>query len=163
MDVTYKRDESAGYLTNWAGRLFVRAIERRLAGGSAGPMPVFFALADGGTMSQTALARWASVEQPTMANTLNRMERDKLIERTPDPSDRRSALIGLTRLGRQRAEEALASARDVNAIALCGFKPAERDVLFALLHRIARNLDADAQESAPPALPVSKPRTSRRS
>ena len=144
MDVTYKRDESAGYLTNWAGRLFVRAIERRLAGGSAGPMPVFFALADGGTMSQTALARWASVEQPTMANTLNRMERDKLIERTPDPNDRRSALIGLTRLGRQRAE-------------------AERDVLFALLHRIARNLDADAQESAPPALPVSKPRTSRRS
>ena len=61
-------------------------------------------------LSQTALARWASVEQPTMANTLNRMERDGLIVRTPDPDDRRSALISLTKLGRQRASEALDSA-----------------------------------------------------
>ncbi len=162
MEMSYRRDDSAGYLVNWAGRLFVRAIERRLAGGSAGPMPVFFALADGGTMSQSALARWASVEQPTMANTLNRMERDKLIARTPDPNDRRSALIGLTRLGRQRAHEALASAQEVNGLALAGFKPAERDAFFDLLRRVSANLEADGQESPPPALPVSKPRSRRR-
>jgi len=40
MDVPYRREQSAGYLTNHAARLFVRAIERRLAGGTAGPMPV---------------------------------------------------------------------------------------------------------------------------
>ena len=162
MEMSYRREESAGYLVNWAGRLFVRAIERRLAGGSAGPMPVFFALADGGTMSQSALARWASVEQPTMANTLNRMERDNLIERTPDPNDGRSALIGLTRLGRQRAAEALASAQEVNVLALSGLKPAEREAFFDLLRRVATRLESDGPESAPPALPVSKPRTRRR-
>lgn len=162
MDMTYRREESAGYLVNWAGRLFVRAIERRLAGGSAGPMPVFFALAAGGTMSQSALARWASVEQPTMANTLNRMERDGLIARTPDPNDKRSALVGLTRLGRQRAEEALASAQQVNGLALTGFKPAEREQFFALLARVAENLEQDGQDSPPPALPVRKPRTRTR-
>jgi MarR family transcriptional regulator for hemolysin len=143
MDMTYQRQESAGYLTNLAGRLFVRAIERRLAGGNAGPMPVFFALADGGTLSQTALARWATVEQPTMANTLNRMERDGLIVRTPDPADRRSALVGLSKLGLQRAHEALASGQEVNALALAGFKPAERELLFDMLRRVAANLERD--------------------
>jgi MarR family transcriptional regulator, transcriptional regulator for hemolysin len=158
MDVTYKREVSAGYLVNWAGRLFVRAIERRLAGGTAGPMPVFFALADGGTMSQTALARWASVEQPTMANTLNRMERDGLITRTPDPEDRRSALVSLTKLGSQRADEALASAQEVNALALSTLKPGEREAFFALLRRVIGSLESDGAESPPPPLSVSKRR-----
>ena len=146
MEMSYKREDSAGYLTNWAGRLFVRAIERRLAGGNAGPMPVFFALAEGEALSQSALARWATVEQPTMANTLNRMERDGLIERTPDPDDGRSALVKLTRLGMQRAHEALASAREVNAIALAGLKSAEREALFGMLRRIANNLERDAEK-----------------
>ena len=54
--MSYVRETSAGYLTNWAARLFARAIERRLAGGNSGPMPVFFALQDGGAMTQKALA-----------------------------------------------------------------------------------------------------------
>ena len=144
MDHVYRREDSAGYLTNWAGRLFVRAIERRLAGGNAGPMPVFFALAAGGSLSQKDLARWASVEQPTMANTLNRMERDGLIARTPDPADGRSALIGLTKLGRQRANEALASGREVNGIALSGLSPAEREQWVELMRRVIGALEADA-------------------
>ncbi len=145
MDMSYQREQSAGYLVNWAGRLFVRAIERRLAGGNAGPMPVFFALADGGTLSQTALARWASVEQPTMANTLNRMERDGLISRTPDPADRRSALVSLSKLGRQRANEALAAGMEVNGLALSGLKPAEREVLFDMLRRVIGSLERDGE------------------
>ena len=144
MEPPYRREDSAGYLTNWAGRLFVRAIERRLAGGNAGPMPVFFALAAGGSLSQKDLARWASVEQPTMANTLNRMERDGLIARTPDPADGRSALIGLTKLGRQRANEALASGREVNGIALSGLSPAEREQWVELMRRVIGALEADA-------------------
>ena len=144
MEPPYRREDSAGYLTNWAGRLFVRAIERRLAGGNAGPMPVFFALAAGGSLSQKDLARWASVEQPTMANTLKRMERDGLITRTPDPADGRSALIGLTKLGRQRANEALASGREVNGIALSGLSPAEREQWVELMRRVIGALEADA-------------------
>ena len=146
MDMTYRRKESAGYLVNWAGRLFLRGIERRLAGGNAGPMPVFFALVAGGTMSQKELAKWASVEQPTMANTLNRMERDGLIVRTPDPADGRSALIGLTKLGRQRANEALSAGKALNAKALSGLSPAERQQFFDLLRRVISALEADAAD-----------------
>ena len=158
MGMSFQREQSAGYLINWAGRLFVRSIERRLSGGSAGPMPVFFALANGGVMSQTALARWASVEQPTMANTLKRMERDGLINRSPDPADRRSALISLTRLGRQRANEALDSAQEVNLLALSRLKPGERESFIAMLRSVIAALDADGGESPPPPLPVSKRR-----
>lgn len=143
MKMNYDRTESAGYLTNWAGRLFVRAIERRLEGGNVGPMPVFFALADGASRSQSELARWASVEQPTMANTLNRMERDGLIERTPDPGDRRSALVALTVLGRQRAGQALDAAFEVNAIALSGLNSDERDLFFSIMRRVIARLDAE--------------------
>src|SRR3954471_5245746 len=117
MQMTYDREASLGYQTNLAARLFVRSIERRLEGGNAGPMPVFLALQDGRAMTQTALAQQASVEQPTMANTLSRMERDGLIERTPDPNDGRSALVRLGELGRARADQALGAAMEVNGIA----------------------------------------------
>jgi DNA-binding MarR family transcriptional regulator len=109
-------------------------------------------------MSQTALARWASVEQPTMANTLKRMERDGLIARSPDPADRRSALISLTRLGRQRASEALASAQEVNQLALSRLKASERESFVAMLRIVIATLEGDSQESPPPPLPVSKRR-----
>lgn len=141
--MTYDRETSAGYMTNWAARLFVRAIEARLEGGSAGPMPVFLALQDGRAMTQTALAQQASVEQPTMANTLARMERDGLVHRSPDPNDRRSALVELTDLGRRRADQALAAAKEVNAIAAAALSEAERTIYLDLLGRIIAALQKD--------------------
>lgn len=144
MHMNYDRETSLGYMTNWAARLFVRAIERRLAGGTAGPMPVFLALQDGRAMTQTALAQQASVEQPTMANMLNRMERDGLVSRTPDPNDRRSALVRLTELGRERADQAFASAVEVNAIAAAELTPAELATHLDLVRRIVAALDKDS-------------------
>jgi DNA-binding MarR family transcriptional regulator len=141
--MTYDRTTSAGYLTNWAARLFVRALERRIAGGRAGPMPVFFALQDGGAMSQKELARLAAVEQPTMAATLDRMERDGLIVRKPDPDDGRSSRISLTALGRRRAEAAFKVAAEVNAIAITSLKPEERVLFYDVMRRIVAALERD--------------------
>ena len=143
MHMTYDRETSVGYMTNWAARLFVRAIERRLVGGNAGPMPVFLALQDGRAMTQTALAQQAAVEQPTMANTLSRMERDGLIDRTPDPNDKRSALVRLSELGRARSEQALASATQVNGIAAGALSEAELPVYLAMVRRIITALERD--------------------
>ncbi len=141
--MSYDREASLGYMTNWAARLFVRAIERRLAGGTAGPMPVFLALQDGRAMTQTALAQQAAVEQPTMANTLARMERDGLVSRSPDPNDKRSALVRLTELGRERADQALASAAEVNGLVASDLSEAERRVYLDLLGRIIATLQRD--------------------
>lgn len=141
--MNYRRETSGGYLTNWAARLFIRAVERRLAGGAAGCMPVFFALADGSGMSQKQLALYAAVEQPTMANTLARMERDGLIVRQPSPSDRRSSVIRLSPLGQQHAELALKAAFDTNELALAGLDATERDAFLDMLKRVIAALDAD--------------------
>lgn len=144
MQMSYVRETSAGYLTNWAARLFARAIERRLAGGNSGPMPVFFALQDGRAMTQKALAQLAAVEQPTMANTLNRMERDGLVVRTPDPNDRRSAQVSLTALGLERAKAAFVSAIEVNGLATDALQPEEREVFYDMMRRIIAALERDA-------------------
>ena len=138
---------SVGYLTNLAGRLLVRALERRLPGGSAGPMPVFLALGDGKALPQKELARLAAVEQPTMANTLARMERDGLVIGEPDPTDRRSTLLRLTPSGRARANAALAAAGTVNAVALSALTPDERQPFLDMLRRVIAVLDADGQRT----------------
>ncbi|WP_423068604.1 MarR family winged helix-turn-helix transcriptional regulator [Devosia sp. CN2-171] len=140
--MSYVRETSAGYLTNWAARLFARALERRLGTGS-GPMPVFFALQDGRALTQKELAISATVEQPTMANTLNRMERDGLVVRTPDPNDRRSAQVSLTPLGLERAEAAFKVALEVNGIATDPLKPEERPLFYDMMRRIVAALERD--------------------
>lgn len=144
--MTYARESSLGYLTNWAGRLFVRALERRLNGDTAGRMPVFFALAGGGAMTQTTLAQHADVEQPTMANTLKRMERDGLVARTPDPNDGRSALVRLTGRGEQRAEAAFAAAVEVNQLALSALNAKERPVFVEMLRRVITTMARDGSD-----------------
>jgi len=143
MHMSYAREASLGYLTNWAARLFVRALERRLAGDTAGRMPIFFALQGGAAMTQTNLAQHADVEQPTMANVLKRMERDGLIARTPDPSDRRSALVRLTEAGERRAAAALQAAVAVNAVALGALTEAERPVFLDMLGRVIARMGKD--------------------
>ncbi|MDN2566639.1 MarR family winged helix-turn-helix transcriptional regulator [Aquibium sp. A9E412] len=137
------RRASAGYMTNWAARLFARAIDRRLAphGLSSGHMPVFFALAGGTTMTQKELALSAAIEQPTMAATLTRMERDGLIAREPDPDDRRKSLIRLTPAAEAKAATVMAAAAEVNALALSGLQPAERARFLADLERVVAALD----------------------
>ena len=42
--MNYTREESLGYLVNWAGRLLAVPSSGGWPGGNAGPMPVFFAL-----------------------------------------------------------------------------------------------------------------------
>ena len=68
-------------------------------GFALGQLPVLMALKDGRPRSQAELARLAQVEQPSMAQLLNRMERDGLVERLPDPNDRRNKHMKLTQAG----------------------------------------------------------------
>lgn len=143
--MSFDRTRSAGYMTNWAARLFARAIDRRLRplGLSSGQLPVFFALAQGEPMSQTALARIAGIEQPTMGATLSRMERDGLIERRPDPGDRRSALISLTPAALDKVAAIQEAIVAVNTQALAGLKPEQREAYLAALGSVAASLDPE--------------------
>lgn len=129
-------------MTNWAARLFARAIDRNLRdiGVTSGMLPVFFALGEGAWLSQKALTKSAGIEQPTMAATLLRMERDGLIERRADPEDRRSRLIGLTAAAMEKAVRVRQAVGAVNGLAFETLTDAERAQYLALLEKIVSSL-----------------------
>ena len=143
-----------GYVVNWAARLFGRAFNRRLTtlGASVGQWPILLALLEQDGLAQAELVRRLDLEQPTVANTLKRMQRDGLIERAPHASDRRREHLHLTERGRTLAPQFVAMAADVNRTALAGLSPDEARTLLDLLHRVIDNLRADTLDaSAPPA------------
>jgi MarR family transcriptional regulator for hemolysin len=142
--MTLRPETSAGYITNLAGRLFARAIEKRLAPLGLAPahMPVLLGL-EAGPQPQKVLAQHAKVEQPTMTATLNRMERDGLVERLPNPDDGRSSLVALTAKAREKLVGVSAAGRDVNVMALKNLSRDERAQFFALLRQVIANLDAE--------------------
>jgi DNA-binding MarR family transcriptional regulator len=114
---------------------------RELGFGSA-QLTVLTALKDGARMSQTELARWAKVEQPTMAQMLTRMERDGIIKREPDPADGRSSLISLTRQARARLPAGRAILRQGNVDMTQGLSAQEVETLVGLLRRVLANVEA---------------------
>jgi DNA-binding MarR family transcriptional regulator len=58
-------------------------------------------------LSPTRLYEAAMISSGGMTNRLDRLERAALIERRPDPTDRRGKLIALTASGRQIIDETL--------------------------------------------------------
>jgi MarR family transcriptional regulator, transcriptional regulator for hemolysin len=136
-------EASASFWLNRASRVLLRIQEGRMRplGLGMGQMPVLHALEDGAARSQKDLAKWARVEQPTMAEMLARMERDGVIQREPDPEDRRSSLNRLTRGARQKWPEAKQALVEVEEDAMAGFSDAEREQLVSLLQRVVENLE----------------------
>lgn len=143
------RATSVGYLTNLAGRLLVRELERHLApiGLSPGHMPVLLALEDGTAQTQKALAERAGVEQATMTATLTRMERDGLVSRRPNPDDGRSTLVALTPLALGKLPAVAEATGTINALVLEQLTPDERHQFFTLIKRIIAILEIQDNEA----------------
>lgn len=141
-------DPSMGHLLNWAARLLRRLADRRLEplGLSSGYLPVLTALIANGAMSQKALTRHAAIEQPTMAATLARMERDAIIERQPDPHDKRVSLFSLTPATRQKVEALHATVEGMNADTLSGLPEGDRDRFRHMLQTVVATLERACQE-----------------
>lgn len=66
-----------------------------------------------GPTGADTLARTARVQPQTMSRTLERMERDGLVERTPHPADRRRRVVSATEHGRGAWETAKHIEREV--------------------------------------------------
>jgi DNA-binding MarR family transcriptional regulator len=146
-----------GHLISLAARGFARLSEARLKplGFGVGHLPVLVALRDGRASTQRDLARFARIEQPPMAQMLDRMERDGLIRRTPDPADGRSSRIMLTRAAKARLPDAIAVLLQGNREVLCGFTDEETGLLIALLTRVIESVDRIAGVKTSPRVRVS--------
>ncbi|MBE1162198.1 MarR family winged helix-turn-helix transcriptional regulator [Dyella acidiphila] len=139
-------------LVNMAARSFAWLGEQRVKplGFRIGQLPVLYLLREGGQLSQKDLSQHAKVEQPSMAQTLARMERDGWIERSPDPEDGRSSLVSLTRNAKARLPK-LRQALDADREqVLAGFSKQEAATLVHLLQRLNQNLDRMVEERSAP-------------
>jgi MarR family transcriptional regulator for hemolysin len=110
-------------------------------GFATGQLPVLVSLKHRQALSQAELARIAEVEQPSMAQLLNRMERDGLVQRVADPADKRSRLISLTADAGQRMPQAKAVMEAMTEKALAGFTPEEVAQFTRLVLRLNDNID----------------------
>jgi MarR family transcriptional regulator for hemolysin len=124
-------------------RVFARLVDAplRQLGFAIGQLPVLVTLKSTGALSQAELARVAQVEQSSMAQLLNRMERDDLVKRVPDPADGRSRLISLTARASRQMPSGKLVMDEVCETALTGFSNEERAQLVCLLMRIDANLE----------------------
>jgi len=141
--MTLRRTDSLGYLLALTSRLYDKNMDQALKpfGAAAGQYAPLMMLFEHDGLTQAELCQRIQVEQPTMANTLNRMERDGLIERRADPTDKRRATIHLTAQARRRRADLIKAARIVPDQALSGFSPAEQEKAMSLLAQMISNLD----------------------
>jgi DNA-binding MarR family transcriptional regulator len=136
-------EKSVADQLSWAARLLARETETMLGPIGLNPayVPVLFALSEGGAHTPKGLAEAASVEQPTMTATIQRMERDGLLTRKPNPDDGRSALIALTPLGYERITDMTRALGALNELLLEQFTTAERGQFLELLGRVVSVLE----------------------
>jgi len=138
------------FLSTDVGRLFRKrfdVVSRDL--GVTGPQwRVLAALKRTPGINQGALAQWLEVEAITAGRMIDRLEKAGLVERRPDPADRRAWRLFLTDAAAPLLDDLALFAQGVFAEALTGFSQDEQDMLVHLLERVRANL---AEDSAPAA------------
>lgn len=91
-------------------------------------------------LSPGQLLKETMVTSGTMTNRIDRLTERNLVDRSPDPNDRRGVLVGLTSIGKRTVDGAfetlLASERDL----LGELSASERSQLADLLKRLMRPL-----------------------
>ena len=85
------------------------------------------------------LGRCAGLEPSTMTGLLDRMERDNLVERRADPTDRRAQLIWLTPQGKSAKNVILQVVNDTLDTALRGIPEKDMEQTKSILRTILSN------------------------
>jgi DNA-binding MarR family transcriptional regulator len=107
-------------------------------------------LATHGPMTAGEVATQLRMQPQSLTRTLAALEVAGLMRRTPDPSDGRQALLGITAAGRQALKEEMAPRVAWVAQAIeRTLTPAERDLLVVAARLQERLADVDADVAVP--------------
>jgi len=96
-----------------------------------------YALSPGRLVAQTM------VTSGTMTNRVDRLEASGLVNRLPDPADRRGVRVRLTPVGKDRVDAALAELLDRERDLLEGLSRTDQDSLSTLLRRLVAPFEQD--------------------
>jgi len=134
--------DTIGFLLNDAARLMRKDFERRTrsVGLTRAQWQTLFHLARNEGCNQVTLADLLEVEPITLARVVDKLEACGLVERRPDPSDRRARLLFLGERAHPLLEQLRALGAETREIALAGISEDERTLLMTLLTKMRANL-----------------------
>lgn len=87
-------------------------------------------------LNPTALYRESLLSSGAITNRIDRVEREGLVKRLPDPNDRRGTIVRLTAKGRSLADRSIKLHFEALTETLSALNRAERDQLAALLSKL---------------------------
>jgi DNA-binding MarR family transcriptional regulator len=105
-------------------------------------------LAEGPAQRMSSLADRQGVDRSTMSLQIRSLVQRGLIERTPDPTDRRASLIALSEEGREVLEEYVARASQILERTVRGWSDEELERFEQDLSRFAADLTTTVVEEA---------------
>jgi len=91
-------------------------------------------------LKQTELAEMLDLQPISLTRLLDGLAENGLIERRPDPDDRRAKRLYLTPTARPLLERLTALGEDLMGTALAGLKPADVSAMLAHLTAVKENL-----------------------
>ena len=101
-----------------------------------------------GAVSQTRVAQHLGQGRAVTGSNIDRLASLGLVERRPDPDDRRVWLVAVTEEGRATAEQVKAVDFELRAELRVGVSREERQMLATLLLRLQQNLDNNLRDSS---------------
>ncbi|GAA2876896.1 hypothetical protein GCM10010472_38160 [Pseudonocardia halophobica] len=145
MTTPQRVDADLGWALGRVTRAHLHTAQEVVSGLPGGPRgyQVLAAANDGEVSTQLAIARMLGVDRTVMTYLLDELEGAGLVERRPDPADRRARRIVLTAAGRERLCELDRRLREAEERLLAPLEPAERDTLRELLRRLATGTGHD--------------------
>jgi MarR family transcriptional regulator for hemolysin len=96
--------------------------------------------------AQVEIANRMGIEKPTLTRMLDMLEAESLVERLPDPWDRRAKLIRLTSQGEETLDAASQVASGLRQILLEEFDEEEIDHMNRFMERLLKRLDRGVPE-----------------
>ena len=95
-------------------------------------------------ISQTRLAEILEMQPISVGRLIDRLEAAGLVERRPDPTDRRAVKLHLTDAAQPRLAQLRGFGGEMSEIASQGLSPSEQRTLLGLLQRVRQNIENSA-------------------
>lgn len=137
-------EEPLGILFSDVARLYWRRLEAALRVAdldfTAAEMRVLTTLVDRPGLRQSALAERLHIEPMTLVGHLDRLVAKGLVERRPDPDDRRAKLVFPTPTGGPTLARMRGASETLRSVPMLGSTSEEIETLRRLLTRVRANL-----------------------
>src|SRR5919199_3119195 len=142
----YDFENSIGFIVNRTARAFVKSLDlelREKVGITVGQWKVIVMLVKQNGLTQKEIADKLGLEGPTLIPIIDKMEKEGLVIRRVDPSDRRNNRIYRTEKADALWNRMMECASKVRQVAIKDIPEADINIMRKVLDKIWHNLRAE--------------------